>query len=58
MNRDFLSNLTSIVAVGIYAMSITDILTTIVLATASILNIINIIEKTNKKKREKLNNNI
>jgi len=54
--RDFISNIISVLAVTIYSMSITEILTTIVLATAATLNIINIIYKLKNKDKHKIDN--
>jgi len=59
MKKDFISNLISILAISIYSMSITDLLTIFVLASATILNIITILEKIKKKdKRGQTNEDI
>ena len=52
-NRDFISNLTSIFAITLYSMSLTDILTLLVLASAFTLNMINITYKLKNKEKLK-----
>ena len=48
--KEFVSNVMSVLAVGIYSISLADILTLLVLATALILNVINIVHKLKSKK--------
>ena len=50
LKREFISNITTIISVGVaYTVSLTEILTVLVLLTAFILNIINIVYKLKNK---------
>lgn len=60
-NRDFISNITTVLAVTVYSLSLQDALTILVLVSAFVLNIVSIVEKMKRRKnytREQENKDI